>query len=230
MRVLPVVPAFEAARTVGDVVRGLRAAWPSDDPVIVVDDGSNDDTRGEAERAGAVVVRHAKNLGKGAALVTGFRRALELGADTVVSVDADAQHPPDEAARLASWNAPGDALVLGVRDLAGAGAPKANQRSNAFSNLVLSAFARRHLSDTQCGLRRYPIRETLALGVGGRGYSFEAEALLRAARAGWRIDEVPVRVVYPPESERVTHFHVVRDPTRIVARVLVTVATTRRRR
>jgi glycosyltransferase involved in cell wall biosynthesis len=229
MRVLPVVPAFEAARSVGDVVSGLKAAWPVDAPIIVVDDGSRDDTSAQAERAGAVVLRHARNLGKGAALLTGFRRALELGVDAVVSVDADGQHPPAEAARLATWDAPREALVLGIRDLAVAGAPKANQTSNAISNFFLSTFARRRLADTQCGLRRYPLPQTLDLDVGGRGYSFEAEALLRAARAGWRIDEVPIRVVYPPEDQRVTHFKAVRDPARIVVRVLATLATTRSR-
>lgn len=229
MLVLPIVPAFQAARTVGDVVSSLRAVWPvADAPILVVDDGSSDETAARARDAGAEVLVHTENRGKGRALLTGLERAAELGAQAVVSVDADGQHPAEEAARLALHPAPSDALVLGIRDLASAGAPRANRTSNAISNFFLSAFSGRRMLDTQCGLRRYPVRPTLGLAIGGRGYSFEAEALLRAARAGWRIEQVPVRVVYPPESERVTHFHVARDPARIVARVVLTMLERRR--
>jgi len=225
MRVLPIVPAYQAGRTVGEVVRGLAAIWPpsqSAAQVLVIDDGSTDDTAERAREAGAEVVRHSENRGKGAALTTGLQRALELGVEAVVSVDADGQHPPREALRLAEHPAPFTALVLGIRDLEGAGAPRANRTSNAISNFFLSGFSGRRLLDTQCGLRRYPVAETLSLGIGGRGSSFEAEAVLRAARAGWRIEQVPVLAVYPPEHERTTHFHVVRDPAKIVVRVVAT--------
>jgi len=225
VRVVAIVPAYEASRSVADVVSALSRAWPTNGDlpkVIVVDDGSHDDTAERARRAGALVLRHRENRGKGAALTTGFEHARALGADVAVTVDADGQHPSDEAIRLATHPAPADALVLGVRDLDGAGAPRANRISNRISNFFLSAFSRRELGDTQCGLRRYPITPTLELGVGAHGYAFEAEIILKAARAGWSIVEVPVRVIYPPAHERVTHFHVVRDPARIVARVVLT--------
>jgi len=226
-----VVPAFEAEPSIGAVIRGLRAALgPMEDPVLVVDDGSTDATAAEAERAGASVIRHPHNLGKGAALRTGFEAALARGADTVVSVDADGQHPPEEAARLVRHQAPRDALVLGVRNLARDGAPGSSRFSNAFSNVFLSWFGGRKLADTQCGLRRYPVPETLALGARSAGYAFEAEMLLRAARLGWNIVEVPVSVYYPPPAERMSHFHVVRDPARIIFRVLETTLLVRRRR
>ena len=228
MQVLAVVPAYQAERTVGTVVRGLRAKLGRE-PVIVVDDGSTDGTARAAEQAGAVVVRHAENRGKGAALVSGLLRARELGADAVVTVDADGQHPSEEAARVAVDSSPREALVLGVRELGRDGAPRANRFSNAFSNRFLSWFGGRPLHDTQCGLRRYPLPETLALGARSSGYAFEAEVLLRAARRGWDITHVPVRVIYPPGSERVSHFHAFRDPARIVYRVLQTTLLVRRR-
>ncbi len=154
-------------------------------------------------------------------------RALALGATTAVTVDADGQHLSDEAVKLSLHDAPKDALVLGVRDLARDGAPRANRFSNGISNFFLSRFTKRSLHDTQCGLRRYPLAATLALGGKDDGYAFEAECVLRAARAGLPIVEVPVRVYYPPEETRVTHFHSVRDPARIVYRVVATLATTR---
>jgi hypothetical protein len=228
VHVLAVVPAFQAERSVGSVVKGLRAAL-GEAPVIVVDDGSTDGTAREAEAAGAVVVRHSKNRGKGAALRTGFARALELGADAAVSVDADGQHPPEEAARVARHPAARTAYVLGVRDLVRDGAPRSSRFSNGFSNLFLSWFGGRRLADTQCGLRRYPLPEISTLGARSPGYAFEGESLLRAARRGWEIVELPVRVYYPPPRERLSHFHVVRDPARIIYRVLETTLFVRRR-
>jgi glycosyltransferase involved in cell wall biosynthesis len=198
--------------------------------VLVVDDGSTDGTGDRAESAGATVLRHAANLGKGRALRTGLEHARTLGADVIVSVDADGQHPPEEAVKLLGCEAPQNALVLGVRDLARDGAPPANRFSNRFSNVVLSLFSGMPLLDTQCGLRRYPVSQTLELGGQARGYGYEAEVILRAARFGMPIVHVPVRVIYPPAHERVSHFHSVRDPARIVARVLWTVATPRGKR
>jgi hypothetical protein len=100
--------------------------------------------------------------------------------------------------------------------------------SNRFSNRFLSFALGTKLLDTQCGLRRYPLPQTLALGGRAAGFGYEAELIVRAVRLGWQIVERPVRVIYPPESERVTHFHSVRDPARIVYRVLLTLATAAR--
>ena len=228
-----VIPAYQAEKSVAAVVRGLfeALAHEGEPPlIVVVDDGSTDDTSGAARAAGAHVVRHSHNQGKGCALRTGFRALLEAGAGAAVCVDADGQHPAEEAARLASDPAPRSALVLGVRDLVRDGAPPANIFSNRFSNRFLSFALGRTLSDTQCGLRRYPLPETLELAGRAQGYGYEAELILRAARQGLPIVERPVRVIYPPESERVTHFHSVRDPARIVYRVLFTLATAPRQR
>jgi glycosyltransferase involved in cell wall biosynthesis len=225
MRVLAVVPALDARATIAEVVRGLLREMPQFEgmpSVIVVDDGSRDGTDARARDAGAYVVRHPENRGKGAALTTGFERALGFGAEAVVSVDADGQHLAKEAARLARLDVPREALVLGVRDLVAAHAPRANRTSNGISNFFLSLFSGRKLGDTQCGLRRYPLPDTLELHVGAHGFAFEAEVLLRALRRGLPLVEVPVEVVYPPEDQRVSHFHVVKDPARIVARVVVT--------
>ena len=233
MKVGFVVPAYQAEKSVGAVVRGLFEALSSTalpPLLVVVDDGSSDGTSLAASQAGARVVRHAYNQGKGCALRTGFRALLELGAEAAVCVDADGQHPPPEAVRLALDPAPRSALLLGVRDLVREGAPAANVFSNRFSNRFLSFALGRELADTQCGLRRYPLPETLELGGRAEGYGYEAELILRAARLGWEIVERPVRVFYPPENERVTHFHSVRDPARIVYRVLLTLATAPRLR
>ncbi len=227
MRACIVIPAFQAEATLEAVLGSLRAGLGDllgDAPVLVVDDGSHDRTAEVARRAGARVFVHATNRGKGAALRTGLAAARDAGCEAALTVDADGQHPADAArAVLLAGDDPG-ALVLGVRDLAGAGAPRANQTSNRISNFFLSRFSGRPLADTQCGLRRYPVETTLALGARAPGYAFEAEILLRAVAAGVPIVEQPVRVLYPPEGERVTHFHSVKDPARIVGAVVRTLA------
>ena len=197
------VPAYQAERSVAGVVSGLRAALP--------------------ELEGAIVVSHGENRGKGAALRTGLREARARGFRVALAVDADGQHPAASARAVLEASDDPRALVLGVRDLLRDGAPRANQISNGISNFFLSRFAGRPLRDTQCGLRRYPVRETLALGARADGFAFEAEVILRALSAKLPVVEVPVSVVYPSRDERRTHFHNVRDPASIVGTVVRTV-------
>jgi glycosyltransferase involved in cell wall biosynthesis len=227
VRACALVPAFDAAPTVGAVVRDLRGTLRVD--VLVVDDGSSDATAPTARAEGADVVRHPRNLGKGAALRTGLLEAEQRGFDVAVTVDADGQHPASSAHAVLDGSDDPRALVLGVRDLARDGAPSSNRFGNDVSNFFLSLFAGRALRDTQCGLRRYPVAATLALAARARGYAFEAEVLLRALAAGLPLVEVPVEVVYPPAGARRSHFRSVRDPVRIVGRVVRTVVELRLR-
>ena len=212
-----VVPAFQAAETVGAVVDDLRAALGV--PVLVVDDGSTDGTADAARGHGAEVLRHDRNRGKGAALASGLADAARRGFDAAVTVDADGQHPGASARKVLEGSEDARALVLGVRDLESDGAPSRNRFGNAVSNFFLSLFAQQPLRDTQCGLRRYPLPETLALGARATGYAFEAEVILRALAAGLPLVEVPIAAVYGAETLRRTHFRSVRDPARIVATV-----------
>jgi glycosyltransferase involved in cell wall biosynthesis len=220
------VPAYEAAASIVAVLHELHAAIPEvtrrAGALIVVDDGSKDATGELATGAGAHVVAHGKNRGKGAALATGLATARALGHRVAVTVDADGQHPGASARDVLFAASDPRALVLGIRDLVRDGAPRANQMSNGISNFFLSRFSGRALEDTQCGLRRYPIDASLALAAKAEGYAFEAEIILRALAADVPLVQIPVAVRYPPEGERVTHFDSVKDPMRIVAVVVRT--------
>lgn len=227
MRPCIVIPAFQAERTLAAVVRDLRREGLGL-PVTVVDDGSIDRTAEVARALDVGLVRHDYNRGKGAALRTGLAVAREAGFDVVVSVDADGQHPAPAVRHVLEADGDPGALVLGVRNLVGAGAPRDSQFSNGISNFFLSWFSGKPLADTQCGLRRYPVAGTLALRARADGYAWEAEVVLRAVRAGMVVREVPVEVFYPPESERVSHFDPVKDPARIVAAVVRTMVSPRR--
>lgn len=227
MQPIVIIPAFQAEGRIGKVIEGLRQSPSragSPLSVLVVDDGSTDRTAAEARDAGARVESHGNNRGKGAALRTGLLWAARAGYARAVTADADGQHPGTEILRLASLEPEPGTIVLGVRSLARDGAPRKNQFSNKTSNYFVSRFTGLRLRDTQCGLRVYPVKETLSLGCSDDGFAFETEVLLRAARRGIPIAQVPIAVLYPKPAERLTHFDNVRDPFRIIMRVLRTLA------
>lgn len=211
-----VIPAYQAEATVGAVVAGARAAVGL--PVLVVDDGSTDGTGRAAAAAGATVLRHPGNQGKGAALQTGFAWALSRGAGGVLTLDADGQHDTAEIpALLAAHRAAPEALVVGVRNFAEM--PRRSLTGNRISTWWISRFARRQHHDTQSGFRVYP--RALLDGARYRTSRFdtETEQLLRAAKLGIPLVEVKVRTIYPPEGTP-THFHDFRDAMRILKLVV----------
>ena len=216
--VAAVIPAYRAAATVGDVVRGARAHCAR---VVVVDDGSDDDTGRRARAAGAEVHRHPANAGKGAAIVTGLRALEAAGVGRAVTLDADGQHLASQIpALLAASDAVPGAIVVGARRKQGQTIARLNRFGNWMADRLLRAIAGRTLPDTQSGFRVYPVAATLALGARGAHYDFETEVLLRAARCGMPLLGVPVEVYYPPVAERVSHFRPARDTLRIIWTVL----------
>jgi glycosyltransferase involved in cell wall biosynthesis len=222
MDVAALVPAYRAAGSIEAVVTGARAHLAR---VLVVDDGSEDDTAARARAAGADVLRHATNAGKGAAIATGLRALAADGVARALTLDADGQHLPGEMPVLlaASDRAP-EAIVVGVRRKAGHTIRRLNRFGNWIADRLMRLIAGRPLPDTQSGFRVYPVRATLALGVRGTRYDFETEVLLRAARAGMPLVGVPVDVYYPPVAERVSHYRAGRDTVRIIASVVRVVA------
>ena len=217
-RTAALVPAFNAAASIGAVVTATRSVLA---PVIVVDDGSADDTAARAAAAGAEVLRHPVNLGKGAALVTGLRRLTAAGIERALTLDADGQHLPDQIpVLLAASDAAPDAIVVGVRRKEGFEIRRVARLGNWVADHLMRWIAGRPLPDTQSGFRVYPVGPTLALGTRGTRYDFETEVLLRAARTGMPVLGVPVTVYYPPVAERVSHYRPWSDTLRIIGSVL----------
>jgi glycosyltransferase involved in cell wall biosynthesis len=224
-RVAALIPAYQAAATVGGVVRATRAVVPD---VVVVDDGSTDRTGAVAAAAGATVLRQEPNAGKGAALVRGFHHLLDGGFTHAVTLDADGQHFPDEIPRLlAALGGDDRTIVVGERRKEGHDIAPVALFGNWVADGLMTLLAGQALPDTQSGFRVYPLAATLGLGAVGTRYDFETEILFRAARRGIPLVGVPVRVYYPPAAERVSHFDPWLDTLRIigtVVRVLVTAA------
>jgi glycosyltransferase involved in cell wall biosynthesis len=191
-RVIAVIPAYEAAATLADVVRDVREHLP----VLVVDDGSTDQTADVAEAAGALVLRQVPNQGKGAALRAGIARALHEGALAVVTLDADGQHDPARVpAFLEAWRSGAAPLIIGRRDFSAM--PWSRRLANDLGTLTFSWAVGRHIADNQSGFRLIaePLLPHLLTSTES-GFEFEVEMITLAIRAGLPIDWVPIPTIY----------------------------------
>ncbi|MGH7520357.1 MAG: glycosyltransferase family 2 protein [Gemmatimonadales bacterium] len=210
MQVAVVIPAFQAAKTIGDVVAGTQAAVPGAQ-IIVVDDGSDDGTGQEGRGRGATVLTHPRNRGKGVALRIGIARACADGAAVIVTLDADGQHPPAEIPRLLGPITDGRAdLVLGARDRTGT-MPVGRRFTNWLSASLASRIGGQPVSDAQTGFRAFTRAVAEQVQPIGDRYEYEASFLLDALRAGYRIASVEVPTIYGSPS----HFRYLGDTWRM---------------
>jgi glycosyltransferase involved in cell wall biosynthesis len=186
------IPAYRAAMTIEEVVRGALA-HTSD--VVVVDDGSPDATARRAASAGATAMRHARNLGKGAALATGFSDLIGRGVEAIITLDADAQHDPSDIPRFVDlWSRTSADVIVGARLDAFDGMSGARRFGNRFSCAAVSFFRGPSLPDTQCGYRLYGREFLSSVRFRRRAYDAEVELLMRAAKGGFRVEPLPIRV------------------------------------
>jgi len=215
VKVFAVIPAKDAAGTVGEVVRGVRAAAPAVQ-VIVVDDGSSDATGARAGEAGARVVRHPVNQGKGAALQSGFDAALEAGADAVLALDADGQHDPTRAPGLLAALDQAD-VVIGTRNGDRTGMPWLRKATNDVTSWWVSRLAGQRIADSQSGYRAIKASVLRAVRPESRRFDYESEFLVVAARAGFRIGAAPIPTLYNAPG---SHIHPFRDTIRFIRFVI----------
>lgn len=209
------IPAYDAGRTVGAIVRRALATGL---PVLVIDDGSSDRTAKEAAAAGARVLSHAANLGKGRALRTAFEALFAEGCDAVVTLDADGQHPPEEIPRLLEPLARGADLVLGTRRHLFAGMTRLRRASNSISSGLISLVAGEDLEDAQTGFRVYTRRVIETTGFPEPRFEAESAVLVRAARRGFRIARVPIRLDVV-DGTSTSHYRPLIDSFRIAGAV-----------
>ena len=206
MRAAVIIPVYNHAARIGEVIRRTLELGH---PVIVVDDGSTDGTSEIINGIeGIKIIRHPGNLGKGAAILSGFAAALEKSCDWAVTLDGDGQHRPEDVKTL--FRAIGEdrrVIIVGKREgMAEINVPWTSRFGRGFSNFWVWASGGKLLADSQSGFRLYPLPESLHLGVKARRYQFEVEVLVRAGYKGIDVIETPVQVVYQPPGERVSHF------------------------
>ncbi|MEM1998064.1 MAG: glycosyltransferase family 2 protein [Candidatus Bathyarchaeia archaeon] len=198
--VVACIPAFNEEKTVAKIV---ILAQKHVNKVIVCDDGSSDLTDEIAERLGAEVIRHNRNMGYGAALISLFNRARELGADIMVTLDADGQHNPDDIPKLVKPIVNGEAdIVIGSRFLGGSTeeAPKSRVLGIKIITKLANAISYEELTDAQSGFRAYGRRAIELIRPKEQGMGVSMEILLKAKENGLKIKEVPINVNYKVEK------------------------------
>lgn len=236
LNICVIVPTYNNRGTVLQVLDRLR---PFASDILVVNDGSTDDTltllrnyqdKWRTRPAGSDdeilpatlhIETYETNQGKGHALRCGFRRALELGFDYAITIDSDGQHYPEDlplfAEQLKSCLLKGEkeVLIVGNRKLHQENMPGGNTFANYFSNFWFLLQTWQYLPDTQTGYRLYPLHHLHGLSLLTARYEAELELLVLSAWHGVKLVSVPIRVYYPPQGERVTHFRPFWDFARI---------------
>lgn len=211
-----VIPAYNEARTIRDLVqRVLRQC----SRIIVVNDGSTDDTAGQLRNLPITILAHEFNQGKAACLRLAFEHALGQGAQCIISMDGDSQHDPVDASRLLTvWRSWQDHIVVGSRLHDRQNFPAARYYANRVACFWISWACGQAIMDTQSGFRIYPagvMKIASSPQVSSQGFVFESELLIEAARQGWRTIGVPIAGYYPANA-RTSHFRPVVDIAKIV--------------
>ena len=201
LRVAIVVPAFREEARIAEVVREAKRFV---DTVLVIDDCLPDETSAKALAAGAMVIRHEVNKGKGAGLKTAFARLAELGYTHGITMDGDGQHDAEQIPLfLKAIEEPGVALVAGNRFSNPKGMPFVRRMVNASMSWLISNLCRCHIPDSQCGYRALAVANPAILAAKSDHYDYETEVLLLTARAGGRITNVPVRTIYQGQPSKI---------------------------
>lgn len=204
-----VIPCVNEARTISALVLAIRKVLPQ---VIVVDDGSADETGALAAKAGAEVIRREDKHGKGAALNAGWRRARERGFRWVLTMDGDGQHATEDIAVLLAAAGQGNAdLIVGNRMANAERMPWLRRRVNQWLSRRLSRAAGMDLPDSQCGFRLMRLSAWSTLSLKTEHFEVESEVLLGFAARKYTVKFVPVQVIYGKESSKI---HPLRDTVR----------------
>lgn len=210
-RVLAVIPAYNEAERIGDVITRTMQHLP----VLVVDDGSKDETAGVARLIGAEVIGQTHNLGKGAALITGFKYAVENQYDAVLTLDADGQHDPVEIPLFLEAFAQGADLVIGQRDFKKMPFPR--NYSNAVGTWLFSRALGEYCPDNQSGYRLHSRRMVEAsLTSEESNFEFEVEIIVRCVSLGYKLAWVPIKTIYAGERSHIKPLRHARHFMRIV--------------
>jgi glycosyltransferase involved in cell wall biosynthesis len=205
--VIALIPAYNEAERIGCVIQQARAHVAE---VVVIDDGSADDTAGVAKSAGARVIRHERNQGKGATIVTGLEYFRQSDAAAAILLDADGQHDPAEIPKFLAVTGAG--IVVGSRMQDTREMPVVRALTNRFTSWVTSKLARQRIPDSQCGYRLIKRAVLPDLKFSTVRFETETEMLLQAGRAGHKILSVPIRTIYEPG--RVSRIHPWQDTMR----------------
>ncbi len=201
MKICVLIPGYNESRTIEQVVSNTLKVI---NDVVVVDDGSKDDTAQLAKDAGAIVLKHEINRGKGAALKTGFNYAVENGYDAVVTMDSDGQHDPEDIPRfLNALNSFKSGIIIGSRMNDITTMPAIRKCTNKLTSYVNSTFAHQRIDDSQSGFRLITTDVFRTIKLETDRFETESEILIKASKAGFKIISVPIKTIYGEEKSKI---------------------------
>ena len=204
MRACVIIPTFNESKTIAGLIQQVQSSGLE---VIVIDDGSSDNTADIAAASKAQVLRNVKNLGKGAALAKGYNFAVAQGFEAVISMDGDGQHSCDDlSAFMRKAESLGCAIVVGNRMSSTKQMPALRVATNRFMSWLISLVAGQSIPDTQCGFRLVKKELLEKLNLSTSKYETESEILIQAARLGFKIESVPVRTIYSGQKSQINPF------------------------
>lgn len=204
MKTCIIIPTYNEAKTIGDIIRQIRQ---QNLEVLVIDDGSYDNTSQIANENGATVLRNRNNEGKGASLIKGFIYAKDRDYDAVITMDADGQHLPEDIPyfmRLAIKSDSG--IFIGNRMFKAEGMPFIRILTNKFMSWFISEVTKQNIPDTQCGFRLIKKEVLEKLKLITYKYETESEVLIKASRLGFKIESVPIKTIYLQEKSQINPF------------------------
>jgi len=205
MKICIIIPTYNEANKIESVIQNINKNKVD---VLVVDDGSKDNTATLAKNAGANVLKNEKNQGKGSALAKGFSYALKNGYDAVITMDGDGQHSPDDIKFFleSASNNPEAHLFLGNRMHSAKNMPLVRWITNIFMSMVISCVAGQKVNDSQCGFRLIRKEALQNLRLKSAKYEIESEMLIKASRAGFKIVPVNIQSIYRGEKSQINPF------------------------
>jgi len=216
--VCAIVPAYNEGARVGRIVESVRNFVSA---VVVVDDGSTDDTAERATASGAQVLRHGHNRGKGVALRSGCAAAFRMGCDSVITLDGDGQHDPEDVPRfLDCFERTRPDIIVGARVWGRSEMPLHRRLNNGLVTTVGRWLSGTSVIDFQCGYRFITAETWQNVDLETTGYEMETEFLIRAGRLGYRIENMPIRTVYPRGTSHVKPLREMGRFTRLLLRSL----------
>ncbi|TRZ95128.1 glycosyltransferase family 2 protein [bacterium] len=201
MNTCVVIPTYNEATEIRNLIESIRQ---QNLQIIVIDDGSSDNTAYIAEKSGAIVLRNKINKGKGASLIRGFQYALGHGFDAIITMDGDGQHLPADIPffiRLAEYSASG--IFIGNRMTKTRNMPLIRLFTNRIMSKFISYITHQEIPDTQCGFRLIKKEVLRKLNLVTSKYETESEILLRSANLGFKIESVPIKTIYRQEKSRI---------------------------
>lgn len=209
-----IIPTYNNQATIAKVIADVKE-YAED--IIVVNDGSTDSTSEILSKIDGIrLIEYAENKGKGYALKLALKRATEWGFRYAITIDSDGQHYADDIPTFVERiEQMPDSLLIGERNLTADNMPAKNTFANKFSNFWYKVETGKSLADTQSGFRLYPLDKLRNIHFITRRYEFEVEIIVRAAWRGVNVENVPIKVYYAPNEQRVSHFRPLQDFTRI---------------